>query len=94
MPVVVGVGAAFRLASGQVRRAPAWVGDAGFEWLWRLALEPAKLWRRDLVDGPRFLYRALAETLQVRVRQALADQWWNVERTHDRLMSPPPAAKI
>lgn len=84
VPVVVGVGAAFRLASGQVRRAPAWVGDAGFEWLWRLALEPAKLWRRDLVDGPRFLYRALAETLQIRVRQALADQRWNVERTHDR----------
>jgi hypothetical protein len=37
-------------------------------------MEPAKLWRRDLVDGPRFLYRALAETLQIRVRQAVAAQ--------------------
>ena len=72
VPVVVGVGAAFRLVSGQVKRAPAWVGDAGFEWLWRLGREPAKLWRRDLVDGPRFLYRALAETLQIRARQAAA----------------------
>ena len=74
VPVVVGVGAAFRLVSGQVRRAPAWVADAGLEWLWRLALEPAKLWRRDLVDGPRFLYRALAETLRIRMRQAVAAQ--------------------
>ncbi len=74
VPVVVGVGAAFRLVSGGVKRAPAWVGDAGLEWLWRLAMEPGKLWRRDLVDGPRFLYRALAETLQIRVRQAVAAQ--------------------
>ncbi len=72
VPVVVGVGAAFRLVSEEVKRAPAWVGDAGLEWLWRLAMEPAKLWRRDLVDGPRFLYRALAETLQIRMRQAVA----------------------
>ena len=74
VPVVVGVGAAFRLVSGQVKRAPAWVGDAGFEWLWRLGREPTKLWRRDLVDGPRFLYRGLAETLQIRARQAAASR--------------------
>ncbi len=66
VPVAIGVGAAFRLISGRVRRAPAWVGGVGLEWLWRLAMEPKKLWRRDLVDGPRFLYRALAETLQIR----------------------------
>src|SRR5208337_2384442 len=72
VPVVVGVGAAFRFVSGQVRRAPEWVGGAGLEWLWRLAMEPAKLWRRDLVDGPRFLYRALAETVEIRLRQAAA----------------------
>jgi len=66
VPVVVGVGAAFSFASGRVKRAPKWVGTAGFEWLWRFAMEPAKLWRRDLIDGPRFLYRALAETLQIR----------------------------
>jgi N-acetylglucosaminyldiphosphoundecaprenol N-acetyl-beta-D-mannosaminyltransferase len=28
----------------------------GLEWLWRFAMEPKKLWRRDLIDGPRFLY--------------------------------------
>lgn len=66
VPVVLGVGAAFRLVSGNVRRAPQWVGRLGFEWLWRLAMEPAKLWRRDLIDGPRFLYHALGETAALR----------------------------
>jgi len=70
VPVAIGVGAAFRLVSGRVKRAPSWVGRAGFEWLWRLAMEPKKLWRRDLIDGPQFIYRALAETAQIRAMPA------------------------
>jgi N-acetylglucosaminyldiphosphoundecaprenol N-acetyl-beta-D-mannosaminyltransferase len=66
VPVVAGIGAAFRFLGGDVKRAPAWVGDHGFEWLWRLASEPRKLWRRDLIDGPRFLAYALAEILRTR----------------------------
>jgi N-acetylglucosaminyldiphosphoundecaprenol N-acetyl-beta-D-mannosaminyltransferase len=66
VPVAVGVGAAFRFVGGTVRRAPAWVGEAGFEWLWRLVMEPRKLWRRDLVDGPRFMYHALREVIAAR----------------------------
>jgi N-acetylglucosaminyldiphosphoundecaprenol N-acetyl-beta-D-mannosaminyltransferase len=66
VPIVVGIGAAFRFLSGGVKRAPAWVGDNGFEWLWRLALEPRKLWRRDLIDGPRFLAYALVQSMRAR----------------------------
>ncbi len=55
VPVTIGVGAAFRFVSGSVKRAPAWVGDHGLEWLWRFTHEPRKVWRRVLVDGPRFL---------------------------------------
>jgi N-acetylglucosaminyldiphosphoundecaprenol N-acetyl-beta-D-mannosaminyltransferase len=61
VPVAVAVGAAFGFASGRIRRAPAWIGRLGFEWMWRLAMEPKKLWRRDLIEGPRFLARALME---------------------------------
>lgn len=68
VPVVIGVGAAFRFASGKVKRAPVWMRNAGLEWLWRLAMEPAKLWRRDFVDGPKFIYHALAETLAMRLQ--------------------------
>jgi N-acetylglucosaminyldiphosphoundecaprenol N-acetyl-beta-D-mannosaminyltransferase len=66
VPAAIGVGAAFRFVSGRVKRAPAWVGAAGFEWLWRLSMEPAKMWRRDFIDGPRFIYHALAETIIMR----------------------------
>ena len=54
VPVVVGVGAAFKFLSGKVNRAPNWIGDRGFEWLWRLLHEPRRVWRRVLWDGPRF----------------------------------------
>ncbi|HPD13473.1 MAG TPA: WecB/TagA/CpsF family glycosyltransferase [Planctomycetota bacterium] len=61
VPVAVGVGAAFGFLSGRVKRAPAWVGRCGFEWLWRLVHEPRKVWRRDFLDGPRFLGHVLLE---------------------------------
>ena len=69
VPVAVGVGACFGFFSGRVQRVPDWIGDAGFEWLWRLAMEPRKLWRRDLIDGPRFLYHGLAEAVVHRLRR-------------------------
>jgi N-acetylglucosaminyldiphosphoundecaprenol N-acetyl-beta-D-mannosaminyltransferase len=59
IPVAVAAGAAFGFLSGKVRRAPTWIGSAGFEWLWRLAYEPRKLWRRDFVEGSRFLAHAI-----------------------------------
>ena len=55
VPVAVGVGAAFKFHSGQVQRAPRWVGEKGFERLWRLIQEPKRVWRRALIDGPRFV---------------------------------------
>lgn len=60
-PVVVGVGAAFKYLSGQVSRAPNWVGDNGFEWLWRLVHEPRQVWRRVLYDMPRFAFHVALE---------------------------------
>lgn len=61
VPLVLGVGAAFKFLAGTVRRAPDWVGDWGFEWLWRLAHEPRRLWRRILIEGPQFVGHVLLE---------------------------------
>ena len=49
------VGATLDFEAGRVRRAPAWVSRAGFEWLYRLGTEPRRLWRRYLLEGPRVL---------------------------------------
>jgi N-acetylglucosaminyldiphosphoundecaprenol N-acetyl-beta-D-mannosaminyltransferase len=58
VPVAIGVGAAFAFVAGTVQRCPEWIGRAGFEWVYRFLKEPGKLWRRDLLDGPLFLFYA------------------------------------
>lgn len=59
--ILLGVGAAFDLHSGRIRQAPRWIQRSGFEWLWRLALEPRRLGPRYLRNNPLFLVRALAQ---------------------------------
>jgi N-acetylglucosaminyldiphosphoundecaprenol N-acetyl-beta-D-mannosaminyltransferase len=53
--VLVGVGAAFDIHSGLRRKPPKWLGPVGLFWLFRLLQEPKRLWRRYLLDNPRFL---------------------------------------
>lgn len=56
LPVVaVAVGAAFDYAAGTLSPAPRWVRAIGFEWMWRFASEPRRLWRRYTVGNLRFL---------------------------------------
>jgi N-acetylglucosaminyldiphosphoundecaprenol N-acetyl-beta-D-mannosaminyltransferase len=55
VPLILGVGAAFKFLAGTVQRAPAWVGELGLEWLWRFTREPRRLWKRVLVEGPQFV---------------------------------------
>jgi N-acetylglucosaminyldiphosphoundecaprenol N-acetyl-beta-D-mannosaminyltransferase len=52
--VLLGIGATLDFVAGRIARAPRWVSRSGLEWLWRLAREPRRLWRRYLVDDPRF----------------------------------------
>lgn len=53
--VLLGVGAAVDFLAGTSRRAPSWMSSAGLEWVYRLAHEPRRLWRRYLVRDPKFL---------------------------------------
>jgi exopolysaccharide biosynthesis WecB/TagA/CpsF family protein len=46
------IGASLEFLTGVKRRAPRWMQRAGLEWLFRLANEPARLWRRYLLEGP------------------------------------------
>jgi N-acetylglucosaminyldiphosphoundecaprenol N-acetyl-beta-D-mannosaminyltransferase len=52
---MVGVGAAFDFHAGRIPQAPGWMQRLGLEWLFRLATEPVRLWRRYLLITPRFL---------------------------------------
>ncbi len=53
--VMVGVGAAFDMLAGARRAAPRWMQRAGLEWVFRLAAEPRRLWRRYARHNLRFV---------------------------------------
>jgi len=58
--VALGIGAALDYLVGRLKRPPRWVSRAGLEWMFRLLQEPRRLWRRYLVEGPRFAPIVLA----------------------------------
>ena len=60
MPLLA-VGAAFDYHAGQLRKPPPWMQKRGLEWLWRLGLEPRRLWRRYLILNPAYLARLAAQ---------------------------------
>jgi N-acetylglucosaminyldiphosphoundecaprenol N-acetyl-beta-D-mannosaminyltransferase len=62
--LAIGVGGTFDVMTGQVRRAPVWMQRSGLEWLWRMILEPRKMWKRNVVYNSRFLYLLLREKLK------------------------------
>ncbi|HQW86759.1 MAG TPA: WecB/TagA/CpsF family glycosyltransferase [Flavobacteriales bacterium] len=57
--VMLGLGGAFLLYAGVDTRAPKWMRDLSLEWLYRLALEPGRLWKRYLVTNTFFLVLAM-----------------------------------
>lgn len=67
VPLLLGVGAAFDLNSGQLKQAPEWMREHGLEWLFRLMAEPKRLWRRYLVQGSRFVWNVLLELTALRI---------------------------
>jgi N-acetylglucosaminyldiphosphoundecaprenol N-acetyl-beta-D-mannosaminyltransferase len=64
--VALGIGAGLDFLAGKYKRAPRWVARAGFEWAFRLVQEPRRLWRRYLVEAPRFTRVVLATRLSPR----------------------------
>lgn len=53
--VMLGVGAAFDFHAGNVRQAPRWMQKTGLEWVFRLLMDPRRLWRRYAKHNPRFV---------------------------------------
>jgi N-acetylglucosaminyldiphosphoundecaprenol N-acetyl-beta-D-mannosaminyltransferase len=64
IPVTVGVGVTFEYTAGMVRRAPVWMQRVGLEWLFRLCMEPGRLWMRYLVNDPKFFWLVLKQRLR------------------------------
>jgi len=67
VPVMVGTGAAFDFLANAKLQAPRWIRDNGFEWLFRLIVEPKRLWRRYLIGNSIFLWIFLKEFINIKI---------------------------
>ena len=63
VPFAIGVGGSFDVLAGLRARAPVLIQRVGMEWLFRLAQEPGRLWKRYLVTNAQFLYLMSREIL-------------------------------
>ena len=55
------IGAVFDFYAGTAKRAPRWWQEHSLEWLYRLCIEPKRMWRRYLLGNPKFLWNILKE---------------------------------
>lgn len=65
VPVLIGVGAAFDFHAGIKQQAPLWMQRSGIEWLFRLLAEPKRLWRRYLINNPKFVTLILLQAFKI-----------------------------
>ena len=55
--LLLGVGGLFDFYSNRIKRAPLFLRELGFEWVYRMMQEPRRMWRRYILGNPLFLYR-------------------------------------
>jgi N-acetylglucosaminyldiphosphoundecaprenol N-acetyl-beta-D-mannosaminyltransferase len=55
VPVAIGIGGALDFVAGKYKRAPVWMQDHGFEWLFRLCVDFRRLWQRYLIRDMPFI---------------------------------------
>jgi N-acetylglucosaminyldiphosphoundecaprenol N-acetyl-beta-D-mannosaminyltransferase len=65
------VGAAFDTQAGMRKRSPLWTHAIGAEWLYRLIMEPRRLWRRYLVGNAQFGTILVREWIKLRRLRAI-----------------------
>jgi len=70
VPVSAGVGATIDFLAGTVKRAPVWMQRTGLEWIYRLAQEPRRLFKRYFKDLWVFGWKILGQLWQLQLRQA------------------------
>ncbi len=66
------IGATIDFEAGNIRRAPAWMSSVGLEWLYRLTLEPGRLWKRYLVEDVAFFVLILRQKFNLNRKRSFA----------------------
>ncbi len=55
VPLSLGLGASLDFEAGAIKRAPKWMADHGFEWIYRIFQDPRRLAKRYLVDDMKII---------------------------------------
>ena len=55
------IGAVFDFFAGTAKRAPLWWQEHSLEWLYRLIIEPRRMWRRYIIGNALFLWNIIKE---------------------------------
>lgn len=63
---MIGIGGALPVMIGMQRRAPLWMQNLGFEWLYRLYREPRRLFKRYFVTNSLFIYLFCKQYIKTR----------------------------
>ena len=61
--VFLAIGATIDFEAGQLQRSPKWMSDAGLEWVYRILMEPKRLWKRYFNDVLPFVWLMGSEWL-------------------------------
>jgi N-acetylglucosaminyldiphosphoundecaprenol N-acetyl-beta-D-mannosaminyltransferase len=73
--IMVGVGAAFDYLVGLVKDSPEWVRNSGLQWAHRLIQEPRRLWKRYLLNNPKFICAITLQLLGIRKYNLSGSRW-------------------
>jgi N-acetylglucosaminyldiphosphoundecaprenol N-acetyl-beta-D-mannosaminyltransferase len=73
--VMIGVGAAFDYHAGILKRAPLWWQEHGLEWLYRMAIEPRRLWKRYFKTNTLFIFGI---SKQIFIRKFRGQRNWSI----------------
>ena len=59
------IGAVFDFYAGTAKRAPMWWQKHSLEWLYRLIIEPKRMWRRYIIGNPMFIWNVIKEKFRM-----------------------------
>lgn len=65
MPLMA-VGAAYDFHAGNLAKAPEFLASLGLEWVFRLAMEPKRLWKRYLFLNPLYIWLFILQSFKLR----------------------------
>lgn len=82
--IFLAIGGAIDFEAGTIERAPKWMSDAGLEWLYRLSIEPKRLWKRYLVEDLPFTWLILKQKFSLYKQPFSAERIYELEANSNK----------